>query len=152
MKPLNYQSDIISAWYLTAANVYWRQGLLPGASHPSTYIIGIFAATRDDRRSTNVCRKAFLEDMRPCNLCDHDFDLSRSDKVSCNGVVGVTIHGFPLVYTSNIWLVVHIKSAMKIDFRSDQPSTIKTHLYFFNDYFTILLYWVLLTAMWGNAI
>ena len=37
------------------------------------------------------------------NLSDLDFDLSRSLKVKCDGVIGLPIYGFLLMFNSNIW-------------------------------------------------
>ncbi len=36
------------------------------------------------------------------NLSDLDFDLSRSLKVKCHGVIGLAIYGFLLMINSNI--------------------------------------------------
>ncbi len=41
------------------------------------------------------------------NLSDFDFDLSRSLKVKCNGVIGLYIYGFPLIYMSNRMSISH---------------------------------------------
>ena len=38
------------------------------------------------------------------NQSDLDFDLSRSFKVKCHGVIGLTIYGFLLMFNSNIGL------------------------------------------------
>ena len=40
--------------------------------------------------------------IRPRNLSDLDFDLSRSLKVKCESAIGLLIYGFLLVFNSNI--------------------------------------------------
>ncbi len=41
---------------------------------------------------------AVLQDISLSNLCDLDFDLSRSLKVKCDGVIGLSLYGFLLIY------------------------------------------------------
>ena len=41
------------------------------------------------------------------NLSDLDFDLSRSLKVECDGVIGFSIYGFPFIYISNHMSISH---------------------------------------------
>ncbi len=41
-----------------------------------------------------------LRDTKLRNLSDYDFELSRSLKVKCDGVIGLAIYGFLLIYIS----------------------------------------------------
>ena len=43
-----------------------------------------------------------LRDIRPQNISDLDFDLSRSLKVKCDGALALPIYGFLLMVNSNI--------------------------------------------------
>ncbi len=44
-----------------------------------------------------------LQDMRLRNLSDLEFDLSRSLKVICDHVIGLSIYAFLLMFNSNLW-------------------------------------------------
>ncbi len=46
-----------------------------------------------------------LQETKLQNLRDLDFDLSRSFKVKCDGVIGLSIYGFLLIYISNCMIV-----------------------------------------------
>ncbi len=43
-----------------------------------------------------------LQDMRLRNLSDLEFDLSRSLKVKCYDVIGLSLYAFLLMFNSNI--------------------------------------------------
>ena len=44
-----------------------------------------------------------LQDIRLQNLSDLEFDLSRSLKVKCDDVIGLSLYAFLLMFNSNIW-------------------------------------------------
>ena len=48
-----------------------------------------------------------LQDIRLRNLSDLDFDLSGSLKVKCDGVIGLFMYGFLLIYISNRISISH---------------------------------------------
>ncbi len=43
-----------------------------------------------------------LQDIKLQNLCDFDFDLSKSLKVKCDSAIGLPIYGFLLMFNNNI--------------------------------------------------
>ena len=50
-----------------------------------------------------------LQVLRLRNLSDLEFDLSRSLKVKCDDVIGLVMHGFPLIYTEITCLVLTVQ-------------------------------------------
>ena len=45
-----------------------------------------------------------LQDIRLRDLTNLEFDLSRSFKVTCDDVIGLSIYSFLLMFNSNLWL------------------------------------------------
>ncbi len=67
------------------------------------------------------------------NLSDLDFDLSRSFKVKCHGVIGLAIYVFLLMATSNLWpnfaplRDIRLRNLSDLDFDLSRSFKVKCH-------------------------